>query len=96
MCLPIDCADTHIDTPASTTAVRTCKPARHNIVPYRTDTLYVALPRRPSPRAGTRFAFDFVKLDGDGPEGKWMRALDLLLSSRAVTVRETIYLRHTY
>ena len=30
--------------------------------------------------------YDLLKLDGDGPEGGWMRALDTLLSTRAIKV----------
>ena len=44
---------------------------------------------------GARFVYDFVKLDGDGPEGKWLRALDQLLSSQAVAVRPSIFAEYT-
>ena len=36
------------------------------------------------------FAYDFVKLDGDGPEGKWLRALDVLLTSKAVAIHTSV------
>lgn len=40
----------------------------------------------PSPAKPTRIHYDLLKLDGDGPEGTWMRAIDRLMSARRISV----------